>query len=65
MFQKIVHELNFYCLFDAIALLTSKLYNALDKSKPTTCVFLGLANAFDIVSHQQLLEVLEGMGLGE
>lgn len=47
---------------DAIACLTSEIYESLDKSKSNLCVFLDLAKAFDTVSHPQLLEALEDMG---
>lgn len=48
---------------DAISLLVSNIYEALDRSKPTLCVFLDLAKAFDTVSHPQLLDALEDIGL--
>lgn len=47
---------------DAIAFLTSQISQALDKSKPSLCVFLDLAKAFDTVSHLQLLDTLDDMG---
>ena len=37
---------------DAIAELTKKIYHSLDKSKPSLCVFIDLAKAFDTVSHK-------------
>lgn len=47
---------------DAIAKLTSLMYNALDKSKPSLVIFLDLAKAFDTVSHGQLLKNLYNIG---
>lgn len=47
---------------DAIALLTSKIYNALDKNIPTLGIFVDLAKAFDTVSHKELLDTLENIG---
>lgn len=48
---------------DAIAELTKKIYHSLDKSKPSLCVFIDLAKAFDTVSHKHLLECLEDIGV--
>lgn len=48
---------------DAMAKLVSYMYNALDQSKPSLCVFLDLAKAFDTVSHEQLLSKLESIGI--
>lgn len=48
---------------DAITALTSKIYNAMDHSKPAICVFVDLAKAFDTVSHKLLLEKLEKLGI--
>ena len=47
---------------DAIAKLTSLMYDALDKSNPSLVVFLDLAKAFDTVSHSQLLQKLQSVG---
>lgn len=47
---------------DAIALLTSKIYNALDKNTPALGIFVDLAKAFDTVSHSELLNILENIG---
>lgn len=48
---------------DAISLITSSAYESLDNSEMSLCVFLDLAKAFDTVSHSQLLEALEDMGV--
>lgn len=48
---------------DAIARLTTLMYDAVDKSTPSLCVFLDLAKAFDTVSHAQLLIKLEKIGI--
>nr|CAI5857641.1 unnamed protein product [Callosobruchus analis] len=48
---------------DAITKLTGEIANSLEKSKPTMCVFLDLAKAFDTVSHRQMLEVLSDAGI--
>lgn len=50
---------------DALLALTSKIYSALDESKPCLCVFLDLSKAFDTVSHELLLQTLEDIGLRE
>lgn len=47
---------------DAIAFLTSKLYDSLDKSKPALVIFLDLAKAFDTVCHKKLLHRLQDYG---
>lgn len=47
---------------DAIACLTDNIYKALDKTKPTMCIFVDLAKAFDTVSHRLLLVKLEKYG---
>lgn len=47
---------------DAIKKLTSMIYRAVDQSRPSLCVFLDLAKAFDTVSHPQLLKNLEQIG---
>lgn len=47
---------------DAMAALIGKIYNSLDKSKPSICVFVDLAKAFDTVSHAKLLLILENIG---
>lgn len=48
---------------DAIHQLTTYIYNSLDKSKPSLCIFLDLSNAFDTVSHRKLLERLYDCGM--
>lgn len=48
---------------DAIAELTKKIYHSLDKNKPSLCIFLDLAKAFDSVSHSHLLDCLEDIGI--
>lgn len=48
---------------DAISCLTSEIYKAMDEGKPSLCVFLDLSKAFDTVSHRQLLEALEDIGI--
>lgn len=47
---------------DAIVHLTTKVYNCIDKSKPSLAVFLDLAKAFDTVSHSKLLVKLRLYG---
>lgn len=47
---------------DAIAYLTTKIYKNINISKPTLCIFVDLAKAFDTVSHTQLLHTLESIG---
>lgn len=48
---------------DAISCLTTKIYEALDASKPALCIFLDLTKAFDSVSHSNLLDSLEDIGI--
>lgn len=48
---------------DAISTLTAKINKLVDENKPVLCVFLDLAKAFDTVSHKQLLETLEDIGI--
>lgn len=48
---------------DAIAYLTDMIYSSLNKHKKSACVFLDLAKAFDTVSHPQLLQNLEQIGV--
>lgn len=48
---------------DAISELTKKIYQSLDNNKPSLCVFLDLAKAFDTVSHKHLLECLADIGV--
>nr|CAH7734299.1 unnamed protein product [Callosobruchus chinensis] len=48
---------------DAIVAVTSKLYNLINKKTPAIGVFVDLAKAFDTVSHEKLLEVLECSGV--
>ena len=47
---------------DAIADLTSKIYNAMDAAEPSLGVFVDLAKAFDTVSHNDLLDALDNIG---
>lgn len=47
---------------DAISFLTSQICQTIDKSKRALCVFLDLAKAFDTVSHNELLNILEDFG---
>lgn len=47
---------------DAIVSLTERIYSALDEGKPSLCVFVDLAKAFDTVSHKLLINTLEDMG---
>lgn len=47
---------------DAIAYVIEKIYKHMNISKPTLCIFVDLAKAFDTVSHIQLLEMLEAIG---
>lgn len=48
---------------DAIINLTQEIYQGLDEGKPSLCVFIDLAKAFDTVNHEQLLETLHNMGI--
>lgn len=48
---------------DAILGLTEKIYQSLDNSRPSLGVFLDLAKAFDTVSHSNLLQCLEDVGI--
>lgn len=48
---------------DAIAKLTSLVYNAVDDRKACLGVFVDLAKAFDTVSHRLLLDKLEHIGI--
>lgn len=47
---------------DAIACLTEYVYKGIDRNKPTVCMFVDLAKAFDTVSHKILLEKIEKYG---
>ena len=48
---------------DAIAQLTKDIYEAMDNSKPSLCIFIDLAKAFDTISHKEILEKLENYGI--
>ena len=48
---------------DAILHLTTKMYLAVDSNKPSLCVFIDLAKAFDTVSHTLLLDSLNNIGI--
>lgn len=48
---------------DAIVTLVNQIYDSIDSAKPSICIFLDLARAFDTVSHGQLLEALEDVGI--
>lgn len=48
---------------DAIAYLTNKIYQSIDSSTPSACVFIDLAKAFDTISHKRVLEKLEDFGV--
>lgn len=50
------------CTEDALILLTKTVYSDLDKSLPTSGVFLDLRKAFDTVHHDLLLRKLEILG---
>ena len=48
---------------DAITELVDKIYKSLDRSKPSLCIFLDLAKAFDTVDHKKLITLLEEAGI--
>lgn len=48
---------------DAIACLTEKIYECLDNSTPSLCVFIDLEKAFDTISHKKILKKLENFGV--
>lgn len=48
---------------DAILKLTSYIYEAVDKSKPSMCIFVDLSKAFDTVNHEILLKKLQNYGI--
>lgn len=48
---------------NAIRLLTSEIYDSLDRSENSAAVFLDLAKAFDTVSHPILLDKLSNIGI--
>lgn len=48
---------------DAIHLLTKYIYESLDKSKPSLCIFVDLSKDFDTVCHKKLMEKLYDYGL--
>lgn len=47
---------------DAMAALVTQVYDSLDKGDASMCIFVDLAKAFDTVSHEKLLNVLENLG---
>lgn len=47
---------------DAIAHITSEIYSNVDKNKPTMCIFVDLAKAFDTVNHDILVEKMRKYG---
>lgn len=47
---------------DAIAYLTSLIYKKLDENKPSLCIFVDLAKAFDTVCHKRLLSKMKNLG---
>lgn len=47
---------------DAISFLVDNLYKSIDANKPTLCLFVDLAKAFDTVSHEILLDKMEKYG---
>lgn len=48
---------------DAIMKLTSYLYDAIDQSDPSLCIFVDLSKAFDTVDHSILLRKLKNHGI--
>lgn len=48
---------------DAICLLTSKIYKAIDSKTPALCIFVDLSKAFDTVYHGNLLKKLHLYGI--
>lgn len=50
---------------DAILKLTTKMYEAIDNSRPAICVFTGLAKASDTMDHTQLLDSLQDIRIRE
>lgn len=48
---------------DAIVDLVTNIHKAVDAGEPSLCIFIDLAKAFDTVSHQDLLVVLENVGV--
>lgn len=48
---------------DAMVQLISEVQGALDTSKPSLCVFIDLAKAFDTVNHRQLIKTLNNAGI--
>ena len=48
---------------DAIEQLTKDIYEAMDNSKPSLCIFIDLAKAFDTINHKEILEKLENYGI--
>lgn len=47
---------------DAISYITDTIYRSLDDNKPTLCMFVDLAKAFDTISHEILLQKLQRYG---
>lgn len=47
---------------DAISKLIGRVYQSIDKSKPSIAVFLDLAKAFDTISHKKLISKLPAYG---
>lgn len=48
---------------DAINILSQNIYRSLDNGSKSLCVFIDIQKAFDTVSHTQLLEKLEDIGI--